>query len=158
MARLTVPTVRAALVDRFTTILRAAGDADTAVTYGEPGGEVPYRYVAVGATMDSGASRDPVRMTRNATGGSDETYAIAAVIWCLAPGQYDNATHQGLVESGWLVAARLEAGLRASREAWTLGGLVTTAQLTDYDDADFLLDEGRAVEIVCRVSILAARV
>lgn len=158
MARLTVPAVRAALVDRFTTILRAAGDLDTAVTYGEPGGEVPYRYVAIGPTMDAGASRDAARMTGNAVGGSDETYAIAAVIWCLAPGQYDNATHQRLVEDGWTVATRLEAGLRADRTAWTLGGIVTTAQITDYDDTDFLLDEGRAVEIVCRVSILAARV
>jgi hypothetical protein len=148
MSRSTVPLVRAALFTRFTDLLAAAGDTATKVTYGHPGQQIPQRYVSVSST-DDGITRDQKTIPLRAASSRTETYGLTVVLWNLT-GTQSSAGQRQMVEDCWATFDVLDTGLR---EETTLGGLVTWALFTRAVDDDFLLNEGRAAQIVATVTV-----
>lgn len=152
MSAFTVPAVRAALVARHRAALTAAGLPDVAVTYGQPGPEIPSAFVAVSAS--DGVTRTVKRMPNRVTGSSDETYDLKVVLWVSTTG-FTSDAQQAVTERVWSIAAVLEADLRTDP---TLGGAVLTALYRSFDDDDYYLTEGRAAQLVGTVAVTAVRV
>lgn len=148
MAAVSVPRVRAALTGLFRDTLAAAPTmSDVAVTYGHPGQTIPPAFVAVAQTVD-GLERENKRLPIRSTSMA-ETYAQRVIVW-QATSEYTSEAQQAVTERVWAVADLLEAALRAQH---TLGGLVTSALFTRFDDLDFLLKEGRAAQLLCDVAV-----
>lgn len=150
MSAVTVPVVRAALVTRFTTDL-AAASRNVPVFYGHPGKNIPPAYVAVASTVE-GVERSQQRMPLRQT-SMEEKYGLNVIVWHQT-GAHDSAGQQAMVEAAWQTVAVIEAGLRAD---YTLGSKVTWALFTSFDDQDFRLQEGRAAEITCTVTVHVTR-
>jgi hypothetical protein len=143
----TVPAVRAALLARLTTDLPGV-----TVTYGAPGKQIPKRFVAVDST-ESGVEREQRTLPLRATSSRTETYDLRLVVWSFTS-DYDSTAQQTVTEDAWDTAAGIDASLRAET---TLGGVVTSALITRAVDDDFLLNEGRAAQIVLTVTVTVNR-
>lgn len=148
MSSFTVPTVRAALVVRAAELLLAAGDTTTKVLYGPPGQKLPARFVSVSTTVD-GVNREQRTLPLRTSGSRTESYGIRLVLWC-QDGRHDDEAQQLVTEACWSTLSVLDQGLRAEP---TLSSLVTSALITSADDDDFLLDRGRASQIVAVVTV-----
>lgn len=146
MSATTVPAVRAALVARVQALLATAADTTTQVFYGHPGRTIPGRFIAV-ADTDAGVTREqrtfPLRKDRSRT----ETYDVRLVVWAL---DGDHDAQQQVTEQVWALVDLIDDGLRAEP---TLGELVTWALPSSFDDTDFLLNEGRAAQVVVLISV-----
>lgn len=153
MSATTVPTVRAAMVARLRELLTAAGDATTEVFYGAPGQNVPDRFIAV-ADTDAGVDREQHTLPLRRNASRTETYDLRVVVWC-RQGDHSSAAQQAMVEAAWGLVDLLDDGLRAEP---TLGGLVTHALPSRFDDQDFLLNEGRAAQVLVFVSVHVNRI
>lgn len=94
----------------------------------------------------------PLRQTASRTEG----YGLTAVIWVLI-GKHDDDAQRQATEQAWSVFDVLDAGLRTAQGV-TLGGIVTSALITRAVDDDFLLDEGRAAQIVTTITVALNRV
>lgn len=151
----TYPAVRAALVARFEATLN--GETDPPVTYGDPGRQVPPRYVAVASTTGP-VTHAIKRLPHDATTSVDEDYGLEVVFWSLVKNQNTPQAGQQAAEDVWEIARRLDESLRASIDAYTLGGLVTWAYFSEFVPDDFTLSEGRASQIVATVTVKAARI
>lgn len=149
MSATTVPTVRAALRTRIIAALATAADTTTEVFYGAPGRTIPDRYIAVADTAEGGVEREQRTLPLRKTTSRTETYDLRVVIWCKT-GNHDSADQQSMVEAAWSLASLLDDDLRGEP---TLGGLVDWALPTRFDDSDFLLNEGRAAQVVVSVSV-----
>lgn len=152
----TVYAVRAELVSRFTTYL-AGLPKPPPVFYTDPDENALERFVCVGSAPN-GVRRTVKRMPHDITSSTDEEYELTIVLWSLVRGRHTAAASQQAAEevASWFEA--LSIGLRTSQDAWTLGGLVTTATFGDYTPEDYSLHEGRASRIDATVSITAARI
>ena len=151
MSATTVPAVRAALVTQIRALLVAAGDSTTEVTYGHPGRTVPAKFVAVAQTED-GVGREQRTLPLRKTSSRTETYDLRLILWVL--GDHDPTSQQSVTEQVWALAAVIDDGLRDDPD---LGGLVTWALPSRFDDEDFLLNEGRAAQIVMSISVQVNR-
>jgi hypothetical protein len=140
----TVPSVRAALVTRLT----ADVPAGVVVTYGHPGKQIPKRFVAVDSTED-GVTREQRTLPLRATASRTETYDLRLILWSFTA-DFDSTAQQTVTEDAWATVAAVDASLRAET---TLGGVVTSALVTRAVDDDFLLNEGRAAQIVLTVTV-----
>jgi hypothetical protein len=129
-------------------MLAAANDTITKVTYGHPGQNIPGRFVAV-ADTENGVEREQRTLPLKRTSSRTETYGLRVVVWVLLK-DFDSTAQQSATEQAWTLADLLDDDLRAEP---TLGGLVTWALPTRFVDDDFLLNEGRAAEIVVTVSV-----
>lgn len=151
MSATTVPTVRAALVARLRAMLAAAPvDTTTEVFYGSPGRNVPTRFIAVADTQD-GVTREQRTLPLRKSSSRTETYDLRLVVWVLAG---DHDAQQSVTEAAWSLVDRIDDDLRLEP---TLGGLVTYALPSRFDDEDFLLNEGRAAQVVVLVSVNVQR-
>jgi hypothetical protein len=148
----TVPAVRAKLVERFSALLTAAGDNRTKVTYGHPGQNVPARFVAVDTTED-GLTRSQLSMPLRPSASRTETYDLRVIVWSLTGSHKPEAQRQ-VTEECWSIFDVLDTGLRSET---TLGGLVSSALINRAVDDDFLLNEGRAAQIVLSVTVHVSR-
>lgn len=146
MSSTTVPAVRAALVARVTAMLATAGDTATEVFYGSPGRNVPSRFVAV-ADTENGVSREQRTLPLRKTSSRTEEYDLRVVVWVLSG---DHDAQQAVTEAAWGLVNILDDNLRAEP---TLDGLVDWALPARYDDQDFLLNEGRAAQVVVTVNV-----
>lgn len=147
MSATTVPAVRAALVARLRTILAPAGIPAEHVFYGSPGQNVPREFVAVAETSADGVAREQRTLPLRKTSSRTETYALRLVVWCMT-GNHD--AQQTVTEKAWSLTTLIDDDLRGEP---TLGGLVTWALPSQFDDTDFLLNEGRAAQVVVSVSV-----
>lgn len=152
MSATTVPTVRAALVTKIKALLVAAGDSTTEVTYGHPGRTIPAKFVAVAQTED-GVGREQRTLPLRKTSSRTETYDLRLILW-VQVGDHEPASQQSVTEQAWALAAVIDDGLRDDPD---LGGLVTWALPSRFDDEDFLLNEGRAAQIVMSISVQVNR-
>lgn len=153
MSATTVPRVRAALVTRLRVMLAAAPvDATTEVFYGAPGRNVPAQFIAV-ADTESGVAREQKTLPLRRTSSRVETYDLRLVVWVLL-GDHDAAAQQSATETAWALVDRIDDDLRLEP---TLGGLVTYALPSRFDDQDFLLNEGRAAQVVVLISVNVQR-
>lgn len=146
MSATTVPTVRAALVTKIKALLVAAGDNLTEVTYGHPGRTIPAKFVAVAQTED-GVGREQRTLPLRKTSSRTETYDLRLIVW-VQDGDHDS--QQSVTEQAWTIAAVIDDGLRDDPD---LGGLVTWALPSKFDDEDFLLNEGRAAQVLVTISV-----
>ncbi len=144
MSATTVPAVRTALVARLAALL----GADAQVIYGHPGQTIPKTYVAV-ATTEAGVTREQRTMPLRRTSSRTETYDLRLVVWC-ATGDHSSAAQQAVIAKAWDLCDRIDDDLRAEP---TLGGLVDWALPSKFDDDDFLLNEGRAAQVVVLISV-----
>jgi hypothetical protein len=150
--------VRTDLVTRFQGYLDAAGITDCPVSRGKPGRTLPYRFVAIGTTADDGGVRRDQERAPYRQGSVDETYVLRVHAWQLSPGGFDLEDTIACTDQVWAIANVLDQGLRSDRTEWELGGLVTKAAFTGFDDAEWDdLEEGMAAEIVCRLTVEALR-
>lgn len=149
MSATTVPRVRAALVTRLRALL-AADTTPTEVLYGSPGQNVPSRFIAVADTA-SGVEREQRTLPLRKASSRTESYELRLVVW-VATSDYD--AQQAVSEAAWALVDRLDDDLR---DEPTLGGLVTYALPSRFDDSDFLLNEGRAAQVVVSVSVNVQR-
>lgn len=151
MSATTVPAVRAALVTRIRAMLTAApADTTTEVFYGSPGRNVPGQFIAVADTAD-GVGREQRTLPLRKTSSRTETYDLRVVVWVLSG---DHDAQQTVTEQAWALVDRLDNDLRGEP---TLGGLVTYALPSRFDDQDFLLNEGRAAQVIVLVSVHVTR-
>lgn len=141
MSATTVPAVRAALVARLTALLPG-----TPVFYGHPGRNVPAVFVAVADTAD-GVGREQRTLPLRRESSRTESYDLRLVVWCLTG---DHDAQQQVTEQAWALVDQIDDDLR--REP-TLGGVVQWALPTSYADQDFLLNEGRAAEVLVLVNV-----
>lgn len=147
MSSTTVPAVRAALVARLGPVLQGLAE----VTYGHPGEQnIPPRFVAVSGTDEGGVTRDqrtfPLKVNRSRM----ETYDLRLVCWVLARDGHGPAQQQQATEACWALVDAIDNSLRAEP---TLDGLVTWALPTSFRDEDFLLQEGRAAQVLVNISV-----
>lgn len=151
MSATTVPSVRAALVTRIRSMLALApADTTTEVFYGSPGRNVPGQFIAV-ADTESGVAREQRTLPLRKASSRTETYDLRVVVWVLLG---DHDAQQQATETAWALVDRLDNDLRGEP---TLGGLVTYALPSRFEDTDFLLNEGRASEVVVTVSVNVQR-
>lgn len=150
MSATTVPAVRAALVTRVAALVAASGNTETITLYGGPSQGVPESYIAVADTA-SGVKRDQRTLPLRKTSSRTETYDLRLVIWCFTG---DHDAQRAVTEKAWGLATLIDDGLR---DEYTLGGLVTSALPSSFDDSDFLLNEGRAAQIVVLISVTVTR-
>lgn len=146
MSATTVPAVRAALVTRLRAALAAAADTTTEVLYGPPGQTVPQQFIAV-ADTDAGVTREQRTLPLRKQSSRTETYDVRLVVWC-ADGNPD--AQQSVTERCWALTTLIDDDLRGEP---TLGGLVTWALPSSFQDQDFRLNEGRAAEVIVMVSV-----
>lgn len=151
----TVPAVRAALVDLFTTALDQP--TDPKVSYGHPGRHVPERYVAVGSAVDP-VTRDIMRMPHGPTASLDENYGIVVQVRVLSRGG-EPTDQRRVFEDSFALMARLDAALRADYRL-ALGGepLVTHCHLGTVDLAEGPLNEGWESVVTATAVVKAARI
>ncbi len=156
----TVLAVRQQLVERFTGYLDAAGIDECPVFRGHPGQVVPLRHVAVGTTTEGGTRRQTRRLPFG-LGAVGEEYDLEVGIWQETPGSYDVDAQAACTDMVWAIAHTLDAGLRSEISEYRLEtdgvALVTAIYFTGFDDDEFLLEEGRAAEIVATLHVLSAR-
>lgn len=154
----TVPEVRADLVTRFRGYLAAENITDVQVTYGEPGGELPARLIAVCGLVNTAVSHD-ARRTPRADSKVDEEYSLAIVIWHQAQGRADTEAQQAVYEGCWDLARLLARKLRASHDEQTLDGLVTYARFTRFTDGEWLTDDpSRSAEVIAQLTVTAVHI
>lgn len=153
MSATTVPTVRAALVTRLRAMLAVAPvDAVTTVHYGHPGQDVPAAFIAVADTAD-GVTREQRTLPLRKTSSRTETYDVRVIVWC-STGEHDSPAQQRVTEQAWALCTRIDDDLRGEP---TLGGLVTWALPASFADEDYLLNEGRAAQIVVTITVHVTR-
>lgn len=152
----TVPSVRAALVTRLSTLVFTEGDAAPVVSYGDPGRDIADRFVAVASAEDH--ERSIRRLPHDLHSSVDEDYVMQVVLWSLVRNRNDGDAQRQAVEDVYGWAQRIDLHLRGGQEAWTLGGLVTWCVVKSLEAEDFTLAEGRASQITVRLEVKAARI
>ena len=125
-------------------------DTTAEVFYGSPGRTVPARFIAV-ADTENGVEREQRTLPLRKTTSRTETYDLRLVVWVLIG---DHDSQQTATEAAWTLVDRIDDDLRGEP---TLGGLVTYALPSRFDDQDFLLTEGRAAQVVVLVSVNVQR-
>lgn len=135
------PAVKAALV----TALAAIVDADTLVSYGNPGPEYPEDVIAV-MDVESASNRDPQTLDRTRT----ETLNLSLSISCARGGGAE--VQQTVTERAYALLALVETYVKTTNP--TLGGLV-------WGDAVVIahtLSEAIATNGIARIAELYATV
>lgn len=158
MSASSIPAVRDRLVTLLKASLAEAGDRQTQVTYGHPGKNLPARYIAVCDSDEAGARREQRTFPLRRTSSRTEDYQLRVVIWNLVGNHSDQRTP---TLATWALADLLDDLCRANHTLKSgptaNDGLVDWALCTGFSDADFLLAEGRASEIVVSVSVHVTR-
>ena len=127
-------------------MLAAAGDTTTEVFYGSPGRVVPQRFIAV-ADTDAGVAREQRTLPLRKASSRTETYDVRLVVWVQVN---DHDAQQAATEAVWDLVDLIDNDLR---DEPSLDGLVTWALPSLFDDRDFLLNEGRAAQVIVQVSV-----
>lgn len=132
-----------------------------AVTYGHPGNAwASYSWLAVvpsGEPWRQSTKRAPDRTANLGTGGSrDSDWSLTLALWVPAPNRFEEADQQACVELAWAGFDVVNNDLRTPT-GMTLDDLVTFVEIDQVEHNDYLLEEGRGAELLCRLQVQERR-
>lgn len=137
------PAIKAALV----AVLAGVVDADTLVSYGQPGTYQPDDIVAV-LDVSSASERDPQTLDRSRT----ETVNVTVTVSCYRGGGTE--VQQTVTERAYALLALVESYVKTTNP--TLGGIVWgDAVVIAHDLAEAAAPDGRVAEIAATVQLHA---